>query len=178
MTARVRPDTPARRRYHSGNEQTEVSSMIPQPPPGQGPVDPRGAFSPPLPPGPGFGGNAPQRAPSANPLPLPGYFPPPMMMAPPPPPYYPPPRRSFAGIVFGTLASVIFGFSLMLNVYLGLATLARSADPIKQETLIDGDASQRIAVYPLHSVIGSEEASLFEKYLAADDKDVNIKAIA
>jgi protease-4 len=100
-----------------------------------------------------------------------------MMMAAPLPPYYPPPRRSFASIIFGTLASVIFGFSLMLNVYLGLAALARGADPIKQETLIEGESDQRVAVYPLHAVIGSEEASLFEKYLSAAEKDASIKAV-
>src|SRR6478736_3506068 len=51
-------------------------TMIPEPPPGQGPIDPRGAFSPPPPPGA-----------SGAPMPPPGYYPPPppMWMPPPPP---------------------------------------------------------------------------------------------
>src|SRR5688500_18431653 len=76
--------------------------MIPQPPPGQGPVDPRAAFSPPpasaAPQTMGtMNMNAPQQQPQmpmpGGPMmtPPPGMFPPMMM---PPPGFGPPPRRS------------------------------------------------------------------------------------
>src|SRR5262245_57217894 len=111
--------------------------MIPQPPPGQGPVDPRGAFSPPPPPG---------GAPGA--MPPPGsYMPPmppmmPMMM---PPPYYPPPPRgrSFAGAIFTTLATTVLSLSLLLNVIL-LFSNASSADGTRHEVVYEGDSSEQI----------------------------------
>ena len=92
--------------------------MIPQPPPGQGPVDPRGAFSPPPPSPAGMG--------AAPPPPQPGFgsHPPPRMMMPPmmmPPPYFPPPPARSGGLakaILTTLATTIFGLSIALNIYL------------------------------------------------------------
>src|SRR5690606_4927427 len=92
--------------------------MIPQPPSGQGPVDPHGSYStattqrPPQHPG--------ARAQGAPGGPPPGMMPP---MFPPgyPPQFYPPPQKSGGGFtrgIFVTLATTIFGFSLLLNVYL------------------------------------------------------------
>src|SRR5215203_764419 len=102
--------------------------MIPQPPPGQGPIDPRGAFAPPPAP------NQPHGAPGAfqsqmggggfpppphGMMPPPGMmppggggYPPPMFMMPPGPPHKP--HRSFARGIFLTLATTIFGLSLTL----------------------------------------------------------------
>src|SRR4051812_41824825 len=92
--------------------------MIPNPPPGQGPIDPRGAFQPPPPPGnfpppPGF--RAPGPPPPGMPQMPPGYPPgmPPMFMMPPPKP-----RGGFVRGIFVTLATTIFGLSLTLNIYL------------------------------------------------------------
>src|SRR5690349_2699805 len=108
--------------------------MYPQPPPGQGPIDPRGAFTPPTPPG------APQMQQPPNPY-APGAFPPPPNMMPPmppvmppnmmppnmmppppnfmmPPPMYMPPapqrRGGFARAIFTVLATTILGLSLTL----------------------------------------------------------------
>src|ERR1051326_5177318 len=88
--------------------------MIPQPPPGQGPIDPQGAFSPPPPPPPGRG---PVVMPQMPPPPPPGMYPmmPPMMYPAPPPRRT---ERSFARAIFMPLATSIFGLSLLANVYL------------------------------------------------------------
>ena len=94
---------------------------MPEPPPGQGPIDPRGAFAPP-----GMPVGQPQR-PSAPP-PMPPNMPPTMMM--PPPGYYPPPPRrggGFARGIFVALATTIFGVSLLLNFYL-LAAVGLAGD--------------------------------------------------
>src|SRR5262245_19747855 len=111
--------------------------MIPQPPPGQGPVDPRGAFSQPPPP-PGAAG-MPGPMPSA-PMGPGGFAPPPMMMPPMmmPPPYFPPPQKSggFARAIFTTLATTILGLSLALNIYLLLFSGVVGSSTGRQETLI------------------------------------------
>src|SRR5438128_5658832 len=86
--------------------------MVPQPPPpGQGPVDPRGAFSPPPPPS-GAGGPTMQQLPPMPPGPMPPMPPmggmyPPMMM---PMQFGLPPKRerSFTRAIFTTLATTIF----------------------------------------------------------------------
>src|SRR5688572_19917747 len=91
--------------------------MIPQPPPGQGPIDPRGAFNPPPPP-PGYRPGPPMQPPPQGMPPMqqmPPMMPPPMFMPPPPPPAR---ERSFARAIFMTLATTIFGLSLAANVYL------------------------------------------------------------
>src|SRR5687768_257021 len=101
-----------------------MENQVPPPPPGQGPIDPRSAFSPPVPP------HAAVQMGRGGPLPPPpmggGWMPPPPMMMPPmmPPPYMQPPRppKSFTRMVFMTLATVIFGLSITLNLYLLLAT--------------------------------------------------------
>src|SRR5688572_568189 len=96
--------------------------MIPQPPPGQGPVDPQGAFSPPPPPP---TGQVPPPRGFMPPPPPPGMMPPGMMPPPPmgmypPPMFYPPPAqgRGFSKAILVTLATTIFGLSLMANLYL------------------------------------------------------------
>src|SRR4051794_30320120 len=101
--------------------------MMPQPPPGQGPIDPRGAFAPPGMPG----AQPPRPSPMPGmPPPMPPNMPPVMMM--PPPGYYPPPpppRRGggFARGIFVALATTIFGASLLLNFYL-LAAVGLAGD--------------------------------------------------
>src|SRR4051794_38842301 len=102
--------------------------MIPDPPPGQGPIDPRGAFSPP-------GSPLPSSGPPGAPAPGPSFNPPPINLPPgfsrgfpsmPAPqqyqqyPQYPqfmmqPPRRraSFVRSVATMLLTVAFGISLL-----------------------------------------------------------------
>src|SRR4051794_1039867 len=170
----MRKTNPRRpRRYYSAGPRAAMMAarkdsssrsitMIPQPPPGQGPVDPRGAFGQPPAPGPGFAPTplhatqqqtgGPGLPPSGYyPAPPPGYMPPPPMMM--PPPFYPPPppapRRSFGGAILTTLATTIFGLSLAMNVYLLLASGAMSAGGTKQDAVQAGDPQQQVAVYPL-----------------------------
>src|SRR5258705_10183593 len=179
--------------------------MIPPPPPGQGPIDPRGAFAPPPPPGgaanpptpgtqsptqPGGPGGMPP-PPGMYPAPGPGYpppgpgyppppmYPPPMMM---PPMMMPPgmfrPRRSFAGIIFTTLATTIFGISLTLNLYLLFtSSLAGGSDKIIQKVLVEGDLKQKIAVIPITGMILSGTAERFDQMLTTAEKDETVKAI-
>src|SRR4051794_4226858 len=112
-------------------------AMIPQPPPRQGPVDPRGAFLPP--PSPGGGSQSPP----------PGFVPPMMMM----PPFYPPPPprgRSFAGAIFTTLATTVLSVSLLLNVILLFSNASSASQGIKEETIVEGSSSEQIAVIPIH----------------------------
>jgi protease-4 len=139
--------------------------MIPQPPPGQGPVDPRGAFSPP--PGPGAGA----------PVPPPGYMPPmpPMMMM--PPPYYPPPRgRSFAGAIFTTLATTVLGISLLMNLIF-LFSSASGTDHIKEETIVKGSSSEQIAVIPIHGLIDDRMVEKFNKMATQAEESSSVKAV-
>ncbi|HEX3357269.1 MAG TPA: signal peptide peptidase SppA [Tepidisphaeraceae bacterium] len=144
--------------------------MIPQPPSGQGPVDPRGAFSPPPPPG-------------ANPGPMPpmgGFGPPPPMMPMMMPPFYPPPPpprgRSFAGAIFTTLATTILGLSIVLNVILLLGSLS-DKEGVKQEVISDGDANEQVAVIPIHGVIDDGMEQRFEKIVSVIEKNSSVKAI-
>ena len=147
--------------------------MIPQPPPGQGPVDPRGAFSR-------------RRACAGGQMPQPGQMPPgqmppmpPMMMM--PPPYYPPPPpprgRSFAGAIFTTLATTILGVSILLNIILLVSNASSASQGIKEETIVDGSSSEQIAVIPIHGVIDDSMAQHFEKMISQAEKNSSVKAI-
>ena len=142
--------------------------MIPQPPPGQGPVDPRGAFSSPPPPG---------NAPGAPPPPG-GFMPPmmPMMMPPMYPPPPPPRGRSFAGAIFTTLATTVLGLSILLNVIL-LFSSASEREGTKTEVLVDGDSSQQVAVIPIHGIIDESMVEHFDKMLKEVEKNSSVKAI-
>lgn len=142
--------------------------MIPQPPPGQGPIDPRGAFSPP---------------------PAPGNVPPPMQQGwqPPPPPMYPPPppwmmhppkqRGGFVRGIFVTLATTIFGFSLALNVYLLLSVGLLSGGSSRSTNLVDGDPNKKIAVVPLEGILMDDAPVRFDRTMKQIDHDKNVKAV-
>jgi protease-4 len=151
--------------------------MIPQPPPGQGPVDPRGAFTPP--PAPGQAPNAGQSM-GAPPTGFPPMGYPPMMpMMMPPPMYYPPPPprgRSFAGAIFTTLATSILGLSIMLNVFLLLSN-AGGHESFKQETLVAGEADQQVAVLPIHGIIDDRMVDTVRKLLDQVESNKSVKAI-
>src|SRR5687767_8061106 len=139
--------------------------MMPQPPSGQGPVDPRGAFAPPPPPPMGAGG------------PPPGWAPPPVPMMP-PPMYYPPPppqRGGFVRAIFVTMALAIFSVSIILNLFLlassGLSALASSDVGTVANVISDGDASQKVAVIPIDSVIDTPARDRFEKAIKQVEDD-------
>ncbi|HEV2292386.1 MAG TPA: signal peptide peptidase SppA [Tepidisphaeraceae bacterium] len=142
--------------------------MIPQPPPGQGPIDPRGAFNPPPPP-PGYrpGGMPP---PQGMP-PMPPMMPTPMFMQ-------PPRERSFARAIFMTLATTIFGLSLAANIYLllfsGLMSGGMSA---RQNTVLEGNPLERIAIIPVNGVIMTDGAQQFDRFMKLAEADKNVKAI-
>jgi len=145
--------------------------MTYDPPPGQGPIDPRGAFQPPPPPG-----NYQQQRPAMPPqMPgmMPPYPPPPMFMPP------PPPRRGggFVRGVFVTLATTIFGLSLTLNIYLLFVSGILSGGGSHSTALVDGDPTQKIAVIPVNGVIMDEMSAKFDKWLRTVEKDNDVKAL-
>lgn len=145
-------------------------SMFPQPPPGQGPIDPRGAFAPPSPPG-----ASPQMPPGAM---IPPMMPP--MMPPMPPPWMmaPPREKSFARSIFTALAVSIFSLSIGLNLYLLLYSgLMQSQSSSREEVIISGDTSQQIAAIPVNGIIDDSAAMQLDKYLTRFEKDASIKAV-
>jgi protease IV len=158
---------------------------IPQPPPGQGPVDPRGAFAPPPPPGAPshvaqqqYGGytGPPQGGFGAPNMPPP----PPMMM--PPPMYYPPPPPKqgggFARAIFMTLATAVFGMSIALNVYLlAFSSIFSGGGGSQQHTLLSGDLKQKVAVVPLRGLIDDTSRQRFEKLIQRIESDSDVKAM-
>src|SRR3954471_3181049 len=153
--------------------------MQPQPPPpGQGPVDPRGAFSPPPPPS-GAAGPTMQQLPPmpSGPMPpMPGMYPPMMM----PPQFGPPPKRekSFARAIFTTLATTIFGLSLVANIYLlFLSGLMGGDESLTQSTVQHGNAEEKIAVIPIEGVIYGGTADVVNKWLQLVEKDPHVKAV-
>src|SRR5687768_3316534 len=130
--------------------------MIPQPPSGQGPIDPRGAFQPPPPP-PGSSGYPtppPGMMPPMPPMgPMGSMMPPPMFMAPPPPP----PRKRGGGVL-RTLFMVFLILGLGISVIINVALLAHSgfssaAGGAMQTSIVDGDSDQKIAHVPIKGII-------------------------
>src|SRR4051812_48407016 len=166
--------------------------MTPQPPPGQGPIDPRGAFTPPPPPGalsgatvgsgtgstppPSFGGPGNPMMPPPGMYPPGPMFPPPMMM---PPPGFFRPQRSFARAIFTTLATAILGLSITLNVYL-LAfsniggVFGGGGQGITETVLVDGALDEKVVVIPISGVIMRPAADRFDQMLTAAEKDHNV----
>jgi protease-4 len=161
--------------------------MIPQPPPGQGPIDPRGAFQPPPPPGGGGAGGfhtqqfQPQMPPGMPPgMPMgPGG---PMMM-PPPPMFYPPPpppKRSgggFARAMLVTFATVLFGASLTLNIYLLALTGLAGGSGSHSTSIVAGDPKQKIAHVPIKGIIMDEAYERFDRMMKSVEADGDVKAL-
>ena len=160
--------------------------MIPQPPPGQGPIDPRGAFAPPPPPNGGFQQQQFQPPPPGMP-PMPSHvggpggpmmMPPPMFYPPPPPQ---PPRRSgggFARAIFVTMATVIFGASLTLNIYLLMLTgIAGSGGGSRSTNVLTGDPKQKIAHVPIKGIIMDEAYERFDRMMKSVEADGDVKAL-
>jgi len=161
------------------------SQQPPQPPPGQGPLDPRGAFQPVPPPPQQSPGSAWQGGQGVVPPPPPpprgGWAPPPPPMMPwPPPP--PPPRAGRVGIgtaILTAIATVIFLGSVICNLILLLAVVAKSGDvaTAKTTTIVSGDMSQKIAVVPIKGILFSRTVEKFDKVMKQVEKDGNVKAL-
>lgn len=99
------------------------------------------------------------------------------MWFPPPPP---PPRGgiSFSKAILVTLATTIFGFSLLLNVYLiVIAGFMSDGDNGKTKTLIAGDPLQKVAVVPVDGIILGKSAETFDKLMARVEKESSVKAL-
>jgi protease-4 len=163
--------------------------MIPQPPPGQGPIDPRTAFAPPLPTAQGFPNPGPMPGPVFQQQQQPqsglGYPPgmmPPGMMPPgmiPPPMFMPPPPRRRGGAGRAILLTLLV-LGLFLSILGNIVLLAEDADGAggtKCTTVSNGDAGQKVAVVPLHGIIESNAARLFDQNLDQVDKDKAVKAL-
>jgi protease IV len=138
---------------------------IPDPPPGQGPIDPRGAFSPPPPPA----GNS-------------GWMPPPPIRPPapyPPAPQWgpPPPRRRWADAVVTAVATIVVLGSLLLNLFLAIAVGANGTAASHQTVLVEGNTSEKVAVIPVEGMIMEEEYQKFSRHLDAVAKDSDVKAV-
>lgn len=177
--------------------------MIPQPPPGQGPIDPRGAFSPPpaqapgpFPPtstpqaGPGFPARpGPQTPPGFQSGPgfpgAPGYMPPgPMMPGGPygfaPPPFFPtpPPKRGGGFKTFVMVLSLLLlGGSLLLNLALFAASVGGGVGGAIQVPIQEGDSSHKIAVIPLNGLLDGGAAFHFDRFMKMVEQDENVKAV-
>jgi protease-4 len=126
--------------------------------------------SPQMPPG-GFG-------------PPPGFYGPPMPMPMPmmPPPGMFRPQKSFARVIFTTLASIIFGLSITLNIYLlafsGLSGgLGGGSHGIIQSVIVQGDPKEKIALVPINEPIWEPTAQKFDAIMTAIENDPNIKAV-
>lgn len=130
-------------------------SMFPPPPPGQGPVDPRGAI-----------GGPPPMYPPMMPMPFP-----PM-----------PPQRPGGGWTRGillTLATTLFGLSLTLNIYLLIYTGLMGAGRGGAVTSVthDGARDQTIAVVPIKGIITQQTFEQFNRWMNSIESDRNIKAV-
>jgi protease-4 len=111
-------------------------------------------------------------------------MPPGMMMPPPgmypPPMFYPPPApqgRGFSKAILVTLATTIFGLSLMANLYLLAFSGLFGGEAATQTTIDTGEASQKVAVVPVHGMITDATSSWVAHWLRDIEKDPNIKAL-
>jgi protease-4 len=106
-------------------------------------------------------------------------YPPPMM----PPGFFRPPQRSFARVIFTTLASIIFGLSLTLNLYtfffsnIGSSFSLAPSQDVTQTVVVEGSTSEKIAIIPVTGVIRQRTFDDFNQMLTLAEKDQNVKAI-
>ena len=148
--------------------------MSSAPPPGQGPIDPRGAFSPPPPPP---LGQPPLHMPMPPSVPMPA-GPPPGYYPPPPMPWPPPPRRSIWGTLFVIVLMIALIVSVGLNLLLLIGSAAgTSASETRQVTLVKGEADQKIAVVAINGVISDTSAEQFRRLIHAVEQDAKVKAL-
>lgn len=106
-------------------------------------------------------------------------FPPGMM-----PPMYPvpqpPPQKSHSFVrgIFVTLATSIFGFSLMLNIYLLLFSgVVSGRGSTRSDAVVTGDPAQRIAMIKLDGVIMDNAYEKFDRLLTQIERERTAKAL-
>jgi protease-4 len=148
--------------------------MIPQPPPGQGPIDPRGAFSaPPAPPVPQHAAQQPGPY-GAPPAPMYPMMPPPMMM-----PFAPqPPRRGGVGrALLWAFVLILLAVSVLCNLLLLGGRAMGSGSTTIRETVKEGSADQRVAIVPIVGVIDSNMSEQVDHFLDEAEKDSGVKAV-
>lgn len=144
--------------------------MTPSPPPGQGPIDPRDALSPPPQPG---GQYTPPPPPVPNST---GYGL--TSISAPPPQREPRGLAWFGRLIFGTLAVIIFLGSLLLNVGFLASVAVKDGHLDKQTVLVNGDEKQKIAVVPIvNSMILEAQAQQLNRTIDELDKDTDVKAL-
>jgi protease-4 len=108
--------------------------------------------------------------------PMPGMYPPMMM----PMQFGPPPKRekSFARAIFTTLATTIFGISLVANIYLlFLSGFIGNDESLTQSTVQHGNVEEKIAVIPIEGVITEGTSDVVGKWLQLVEKDPHVKAV-
>jgi protease-4 len=131
-------------------------------------------------------------------MPPPGFLPPPIGFVPGPigpggppfptpfpappgfaPPGWPPPRKGGLGrALLTTFATTLFGFSLLLNVYLLLFSGLIGDKGSKEKTVQTGDPKQVVAVVPIvNSMILQAQAEQLDKMLKEVEADDNVKAV-
>jgi protease-4 len=168
--------------------------MTPQPPLGQGPIDPQSAFAPPPSPGgpagfgpAGFGplGGAGSRPATATPGPSwqsmpPGYPPYPYPPVGYPPPGYPPPprRRGLLRSLLALFLVVGLGLSLLLNfVWLFGGSAGDHDGPVLTQTVVKGDASKTVAVVSLAGEIDGASSVRFRRLIDKVEADPAVHAL-
>ncbi len=138
-------------------------------PPGQGPIDPRGAFTPP--PGPGAGGWMPPPGPPRMPPPgwNPGFG---------PPMFRPKAPGGFLRLVLAVLLLVVLIDLIVVNLALlgGLAA-ATQEKKVRTETVVDSPGDQSIVAIPITGIIGDDTAAQFDQFLTTAQDDKNVKAV-
>jgi protease-4 len=98
----------------------------------------------------------------------------------PPPGWYPPPRPrgGFTRAIFTTLATTVFGISLLLNLYLLVFTGLTSSHPPKETTIVEGDPKQKVVIVPIvNSMMLEAQAQEFDTMIDLADKDGDVKAV-
>lgn len=77
-----------------------------------------------------------------------------------------------------TLATTIFGLSLVANLYLfAYTSLFNQEGASSESTLGEGSANQKIAVLPIEGVISDETSETVCRWLRSIEKDENVKAV-
>ncbi len=106
---------------------------------------------------------------------------PPGGFSPPPPAFYPPPSRphGFTRAIFVTLASTIFGLSLLANMYLllysGLLDVQTTA--VTEQIVLEGNPKEKVAIIPVRGIIRDETVAIVGRWLRAAREDANVKAV-
>jgi protease-4 len=146
--------------------------MTQQLPPGQGPIDPRGAFGPPPPPG-----GAPAPGTPTPMLPqqmMPQQMPFPQFVSP------PPPRRGAGWGVLMAILILLLILSVVMNLVLGVGVVAVGAFDgrgIEETKLVSGASDQLVAVIPLEGVLTDASRKQFDQFIRNIEDSKDLKGI-